>query len=149
MKRVIFLDIDGVLTSARVMPAFNKFDTHAVDYLKWICYKADAKIVISSTWRYKKNALEIFTKWLGADLHEAWCTPNLREMKAVIRGDEINAWLYRHQDVSEFAILDDDEDFYDFQKPFLVKTCSFNGVLFEHWEKLREMFGIKIGQEKD
>lgn len=41
-----------------------------------------------------------------------------REWDHTLRGDEINAWLKDHPEVTKYAILDDDCDFYDDQPLF-------------------------------
>ncbi len=62
--RVIFLDIDGVLNSHRTAAAYReplmrKLDPVSVKLLHRIVSKADAKLVISSTWRLDPDWLTL------------------------------------------------------------------------------------------
>jgi hypothetical protein len=84
--------------------------------------KTGARIVISSTWRHH-NSVDRFKKMfqlyglkpgriIGA-------TPDIRSIGS-IRGDEVNAWLNDHPEVTRFVCLDDDGDFHADQN--LVQT---------------------------
>jgi len=57
--KIIFLDIDGVLNvcSMERDEYGSLFHKHFEDNLRWIIDQTDAKIVISSTWRF--SGLEI------------------------------------------------------------------------------------------
>lgn len=143
---VIFLDIDGVVTSARDN-GFRDFNLHVVHWLRFLCQESGAKIVISSTWRHSHN--EVFWKTIfGEYLHSDWRTPSgERRLEnglyvSRIRGDEIAKWLAANLDVTSYWILDDDSDFRDEQKPFHIKTDAYNGMLFESFMQLRD--GLKI-----
>ena len=118
---VVFLDIDGVLTSYKETP--GSYLTHSTDEygispscikaLKQVIQKKDAEIVISSSWRkvgYSKfgelnghkipNPLLQLKKELGSKiigLADSACS----KVEAVAR------WLDEH-DVDEFVVLDDD-----------------------------------------
>lgn len=143
---VIFLDIDGVVTSARDN-GFRDFNLHVVHWLRWCCEMSGAKIVISSTWRHSHDKA-FWQTIFGEHIHDDWRTPDgCRKEKSglwisPIRGDEIAEWLGEHPDVTAYWILDDDSDFCEDQKPFFIKTDGYNGMLFESFMQLRD--GLKI-----
>lgn len=143
---VIFLDIDGVVTSART--GFFNMDIYTVNFLRWICKKTGAKIVISSTWRYN-HGKEFWTTIFGEHLHPDYKTPDLCRKREsgvwtnVTRGQEIQAWLDRGTGAEKYLILDDDGDMLEHQKKSFIQTDSIDGMLTEHIIKVRDYFGIK------
>lgn len=52
MRKVIFLDIDGVLNTSYTKYRDEVLDDFRLDYLAKIVNKTHAKIVLTSTWRY-------------------------------------------------------------------------------------------------
>ena len=155
MKKIIFLDIDGVLNTERWYTQINKntpkdrfgyaFDPVAVDNLSKIIAESNADIVVSSSW-----------KCFGIDgMQEMWkernlpgkiidITPNnisddmllnmnLDELDEVaIRGHEIEEWLSLHgKNVSHYVILDDIDSFLNIQKTHLVLTNPIVGITEE------------------
>ena len=101
--KVIFLDIDGVLTTVLWASNFSEFNpvcTNAL--LKLLDADPDVRIVISSTWRggmdqpmgRLKEQLEKYS--LDKRLHEDWRTIRMWDSK---RGVEIREWLSRHPEV--------------------------------------------------
>lgn len=145
MSRVIFLDIDGVVTSAR--SAWYNFDPFVISFLRHLCKEGHIHIVISSTWRYhyKKDFWQtLFENYLHED-HE---TPYLLSKKLsqrACRGDEIQEWLNKHPDVTKYLILDDDSDMLDNQKPSFRRTDSINGMLFDDMVFMMDYFNVKVG----
>lgn len=131
--KVIFLDIDGVLNTN---DTFEKMDVDCVEsilidefrveYLKKIVEKTDAKIVLSSSmrWRFRKVGNEViavthhfapeFIKLLkkyGLALYDILPIITLENGKKVLRQDEIKMWLSLNNDVENFVILDDESSF--------------------------------------
>lgn len=151
--KIIFLDIDGVLTSART--GWMNWDIYATTFLKWACEQSGSKIVISSTWRCNRDR-KFFADIFGDEIiHEDWKTPwNLMDLKMNCRGDEIQAWLNNHPeipilpegypDVVSYIIIDDDADMLPSQMANLIKTDSMNGIVFENMEEIREELSIEI-----
>ena len=128
--KIIFLDIDGVLNSFQTQPKEeieNMFGIHKVlvERLNDVVRKTDAKVVLSSTWRHDKNWRKTM-KESGLDFKFLDKTPDLR---GEIRGNEIQKWLDKHQNVEKFCIIDDDSDMLPEQKHF--KTSIFLGGLTE------------------
>lgn len=144
--QVIFLDIDGVVTSSRDN-GFRDFNLHVVHWLRFVCEQSGAKIVISSTWRHSHNKA-FWETVFGEYVHDDWRTPDgCRKLESglyssPIRGDEIAEWLTGHPEVTDYVILDDDSDFRDDQKANFIKTDAHNGMLFDSLMDLRERLGV-------
>jgi spore maturation protein CgeB len=116
--KVIFLDIDGVLTTSRYKaPTGSKqsFDPVSVAMLNGIVEKTGAKIVISSDWRkvYTLNQIRSIFKQNGVVDAIVGATPTFPE-RTVMRGLEIQEYMDKSMNnskpVEEFIILDDEED---------------------------------------
>jgi len=162
MSKVIFLDIDGpimtprsallhVMTEGMKTPlhefskdflasAQEKFwlpDPVAVILITKLAEDNDAKIVISSTWRSHKNFIETDLPMLGFDkslLHEDWATPRFSE-SGVRREDEINAWLEKHPEVTQFITIDDEVLDFDTH----IQVCGDNGFLLDNYNQALEI----------
>jgi hypothetical protein len=133
--KIIFLDIDGVLNVyGQGYDKFGQlFHKHFEDNLKWIIEETEAKIVISSTWRFA--GLE--------RMQEMWRERNLpgevidvttdlalyqdsgENYERVERGHEIQEWIDEHQtEVTHYLILDDDNDMLISQQGNFVRTSN-------------------------
>jgi len=99
----------------------------------------NAKIVISSLWRLvakKQLAIELKKSNLAKYLHNDWSTPILEPPN---RGKEIKMWLYSHPDISNFIIIDDDEDVLPEHNSKFIKTTMAEGFQAIHYYKAREI----------
>jgi hypothetical protein len=147
---VLFLDIDGVLNSARSCLAsrgypltlepshLEKFDWVAVALVRRICETTGAKIVLSSMWRLHLPHDQI-GKALDLPIIDA--TPYL----GVHRGHEIAAWLARQQPAPErYAIVDDDGDMLPEQMSCFVHTDGREGLTYANAVRLAELLGGSI-----
>jgi len=136
--KVIFLDIDGVLN---VIPQGRDkygsiFHQNFIDNLERLINETDAKIVISSTWRF--SGLESMQNmWKDRNLpgEVIDITPDCADIvesdsndtefyDLVERGHEINEWLKKHPEVEKYVILDDDNDMLKSQQEFFVRTVN-------------------------
>ena len=149
---IIFLDIDGVLNGYNfwdllgwnIISKFNSnklkgwyrnitepFGVHErkVKRLAKIVHKTDAKVVISSCWRFglqsnnlsyaQRKLLDLFDKY---DIKIYGYTPRSESGK---RDEEIKAWLSKHKEVNKFIILDDENfDLQCFMEKELIQTSS-------------------------
>lgn len=138
--KIIFLDFDGVLTnnkcSARLFeegkPTSDKygelFDPKAVDLLNHIIDETNAKVVISSSWRYLGLA-KLQELWQERGLHgqvidmtslhavdEFILENGLKWLENGVEGNEMSSprsmeiewWLrYRKDNIANYVILDD------------------------------------------
>lgn len=152
--KVIFIDIDGVLnedsTPTRTKSRVMFIDQEKLLRLKQIVEATQAKIVLSSTWRYDRDdpryngdfleLREVFQK-VGLEFYSY--TPV--DAIGIRRGMEIKAWLGMHPEVDQYIILDD--ELFDFEErgllPRLIKTAFWDGGLTE--EHMQE--AIKLLQE--
>jgi Swiss Army Knife RNA repair-like protein len=95
-RRVIFLDIDGVLAPIRQWDRYGDLDPACIQVLNEIVESAGADVVVSSTWRYGKTASEL-QEILEAQGFTGWVldkTPTGE--RGADRGEEIAAWLAEH-----------------------------------------------------
>lgn len=162
MKKTIFLDIDGVLNSARSCefyhqknnkngfggffnegeePSFEnvKFDLECVCNLRNIILTTNCQIVISSTWR-KSFFVDTFNKIFklyGLPQCVVGTTPVLYTFK-LTRGNEIKKYIDENQ-INDYIIIDDDGDMLDEQKPFFIRTKHSIGLSSDDAKKAIEI----------
>lgn len=134
MRKIIFLDIDGVLNTKYWYSQMDRntpkdkygymFDPVSVDNLEKIIKRTEAGIVISSSWRFMGLSV-MLDMWEERKLpgRVIDVTPNSFSDDLLlttdldnddimdIRGQEIKEWLMRRgADVSNYVILDDMND---------------------------------------
>ena len=140
---IIFLDIDGVMNSDNYYKSvitkkpFSRFDPTSVKIIKNLINEFDAKIVISSLWRFamkKELAKELKSNALVKHLHNDWSTPVLQPSH---RGKEIKLWLDMHPEITNFLIIDDDNDILEEHRSKFIKTDILDGLQAEHYYKAR------------
>lgn len=99
--KVIFLDVDGVLNSdeyfnsikdQKINTIENQIDINKVKLLKQAVNTTGAKLVLSSSWRYTKNANNLKALLLNYGMIVD-STPFLNNE----RGKEIKKWLDEHK----------------------------------------------------
>lgn len=134
MERVVFLDIDGVLTTKKSRSAFgyDGFGRSAVEAMQSLLVRAEpTRIVVHSSWRRLPRPPEIYAPSMGAFYfwdHEIWfdiCKKNrLPELTEVPhedapfkfssnRGHDIRWWIDDNwQDDWRGVVLDDESDLY-------------------------------------
>lgn len=141
--KVIFLDIDGVLN---VIPQGHDehgaiFHPHLVENLKSIVEATGAKVVISSYWRHSGLA-KMEAMWRDRELpgEMIGITGNRLDLDCFTlqRGTEIQEWLDKHPEITDYVILDDDGDMLPHQWPHFV-MCSEN---FDHPDKVDYGYGL-------
>ena len=139
MKKIIFLDFDGVLNTGYYQGLLKHqgqpwqdeygafFDPKAVKQLKRIIDATDADIVVESSWKY-----------LGLDaMKELWEVRNLPgtiiditpSLLAKNKGVEIASWLskYAKQDI-RYVIIDDEYVILDSQMSHFILTNPYEGI---------------------
>jgi hypothetical protein len=141
--KILFLDIDGVLNSSRSCEAYGDyphsyskyelFDDVAVNLIRKICTEHNVSVVLSSTWRYDKKWTRL-TETLKLPIIDI--TP--RKLSSQ-RGEEIQMWLNDHQEVSKYAIIDDDGDMLPQQWLNFVQTNRINGMSYQNFQQLNEI----------
>lgn len=117
--KVLFLDIDGVVNSVKNFNPGKQevypLDRYCAFLVGRIQLQTGCKVVLSSSWRHDPKAVQSVSQSV-VELFDI--TPTLGKY----RGDEVQAWLDKHPEVTKYAILDDDMDFYVYQAPNFFKT---------------------------
>ena len=152
MRKIIFLDIDGVLNTQDWHSRMTKdtprdefgwaFDPVAVENLGHVVKETGASIVISSSWKFLGLA-KLREMWKIRNLpgtilditpntvsDEVLLNANLDEMElGVCRGNEIKEWLSKHKgEVSNYVIIDDFDDMLPEQEDHVVLTDTLIGI---------------------
>lgn len=159
--KILFLDIDGVLNGIEtferqhrrweaaaaqghepVVVMQDMIDPLMLGRILDVIKRTGCKVVISSTWRgwldTPPDDKILENIGLAPFIHEDWRTGFDPKR---FRGNEIAEWLSNHPEVSTFAIVDDDTDMLDSQRPFFVKTDCETGIQPEEVEKLVDILG--------
>lgn len=147
--KFIFLDIDGVMNSwfSEVSDKHESlaFDPKAVENLKYILDKTDAKIVVSSTWRIGETVEtlknRIFSHY-GLDSYVVGTTPIYNETPRGIEISDFLATLHKLA-IEGIVILDDDSDMEDL-KEYHVKVNRKYGLSREDAEKAIDILNRHI-----
>jgi dsDNA-binding SOS-regulon protein len=142
MRKVVFLDFDGVLHrlttgTFRKLPLFCEF----------LRQNEDVSIVISSTWRLQ-YPLEELREFFEADVRDQIIdvTPDLTVSAGLIalgatRCEEISNWLARNRDVTRWAILDDESGLFKNHRDRLVLTDASEGLVPANLAALSALLG--------
>jgi hypothetical protein len=141
MDKIIFLDIDGVLNSKEFygdnIDNYNAeidfpdcdIDQNAVNTLKEIVLKTNAKVVISSTWRH--NYYAFLVARLGKEGIEVISKTGKNDCSDCVRGNLIAKWLNDNgynRNFDRYVILDDDRDMLLCQKNNFIHIDSKFGL---------------------
>jgi len=146
MKKIVFLDIDGVLNSYRSVIAYGvypidntsseNFDMVAVGLIREACKKCHAQIVLSSTWRLYRGWENLKTV---LDLPIIDKTP---KKLSSIRGEEIWLWLDENK-VDKYVIVDDSTDILKCQQSYYVQVDPYEGLAWKDYAKILKILGIE------
>ena len=160
-RRVLFLDVDGVLNHREWLRVHGRqnvsteewrqarhrahLDPACVARLERVITSTGCVLVLSSSWRYSLSTEEMEARLRERGAPSARVigeTPKgLPRASGLIaaprRGEEIGAWLAQHS-IDSFAIVDDDEDIDPFMDR-LVRTSFESGLQDEHVNRLVEM----------
>lgn len=149
MKKVIFLDIDGVLNHEdyykwryeeitvnhkQFSYPYSEFSPDSIKQLNRILKETDAEIILSSSWRFDDfDYLNNLFKELGIEKPIVDVTPSLYNVfnSSLCRGKEIDKFLSEHPDIDRYVILDDDSDMEPHQFDYFVKTNAYKDGLNE------------------
>ena len=165
MKKILFLDIDGVLNTERqhdrcvnegIAPVDGfgyAFDPIAVANLKRIVKQTGAYIVISSSWKFwGLDAMQ--QMWANRNLPGKVIdvTPNNMSDEMLLsvdleymdipagKGSEIKEWLStKDHDVIDYAILDDLPDMLPEQESHFVQTDPRVGITKDDADRIIEI----------
>lgn len=134
-KKVLFLDIDGVLNNSASLAEGVHIIPEKCLLVRDVCWRTGAKIVISSTWRSDRSLDELqrIFRLMGLGGLIVDVTPWHKEGP---RGDEIAHWLRDNTKTRQYAIIDDDADMLEKQMPYFVKTEFRVGISTFERDKL-------------
>ena len=129
--KVIFLDFDGVINDYL---SFNQVNEKNAEVLKRIIAETDAKVVVTSSHKYRWQRNNSTTSMLnnyyvkslkekGIDIFD--CTPLVN----CEREQEILKYLENHPEVTEFVILDDD---------YIIKSLKDHEIFIDLQAGLKE-----------
>jgi hypothetical protein len=108
-RRVVFLDIDGVLAPIRQWDRYGDLDPGCIRVLNEIVGGAGADVVVSSTWRHGKTVTELQEMLEAEGFIGCVIDKTPTGGPGADRGDEIAAWLAGHA-VAGYVIIDDHGD---------------------------------------
>lgn len=138
MRKILFLDIDGVVNSEETFKKNTQRDHHGIDpYLAFLVGKIQldtgCEVVLSSSWRGSEENHKIIKQQVVdfIDITPRCCTG--------VRGAEIHQWLSRnlkgfsstYDGDFRIAILDDDSDMLLWQQPHFFQTSWKVGITEE------------------
>ena len=118
MRRIIFLDIDGVLNSVKYdrerTDKEGNIDETRMVLLKELVDSTNAEIVLSSSWRKHWSIDDDKCDHIGIDLNSTFQKYGLKisdktpVLSALERSIEIQTWLDEHLcEIQSFVIIDD------------------------------------------
>lgn len=125
-RRVIFLDIDGVVAPIRRWDRYEDLDPACIQVLNEIVSSGDAEVVVSSTWRHGKTIAELQAMLDAAGFTGRVLDKTPSDIPGACRGDEIGCWLAEH-DVGGYVIIDDHADMGELRSR-LVQTHPAHGL---------------------
>ena len=108
-RRVIFLDIDGVLAPTRERDRYGEIDSACVRVLNEIVAQSGAEVVVSSSMRFGKSVAELQRMLEAHGFVGRVVDKTPTSLRGCTRGEEITAWLVEHP-VDGCVILDDHRD---------------------------------------
>lgn len=130
--KILFLDVDGILSLFGSGGGLYSLNRKRLKLLQEIIEDTGAKIVLSSTWRkdeYAIKRLKRALKYRNLEIYDV--TPDFSFQKngeRAYRGHEIESWLNKHEEVTNWVALDDDSDFLDSQLRNLVQADGTIGL---------------------
>jgi hypothetical protein len=125
-RRVIFLDIDGVLAPIRRWDRYGDLDPACIRVLNEITALSAADVVVSSTWRYGKTVAELQEMLVAAGFTGSVVDKTPIGAAGAARGEEIGAWLAEHT-VGGYVIIDDHFDMGELRR-HLILTHPAHGL---------------------
>ena len=108
-RRVVFLDIDGVLAPIRQWDRYGDLDPACIQVLNEIVACGEADVVVSSTWRHGKTLAELQEMLEAQGFAGCVVDKTPTGVNGGKRGDEIAAWLTQNAVVG-YVIIDDHAD---------------------------------------
>ena len=158
MAGFIFLDFDGVLNTNQYQAELAisgeqssdmygpLFDPHAVRQLRRLIERTEAKIIVTSSWRFIHSIGKIKELWkyseLPGEVHKVIQTEN----EFSDRGIDI---LSCDIDGAQFVIIDDENDYPPELQWHLIQTSPIKGLSFRDVEKAISILNNKSYEQEN
>jgi hypothetical protein len=163
MRKLLFLDVDGVLNSDAFYSTKNQakrmkeiqekhpymdrtrvyqvscFDPIAVANLNKIIKETGCELIVSSSWRFTTGLRELF-KYVGIEAEISGITGICASR---YRGDEIQEFLDQQTEPYVYCILDDDGDMLEWQLKNFIQTDWRVGLVESDVDKAIEILNNK------
>lgn len=145
----IFLDVDGVLNNEASAKLSSKqiYDLSAENTIRFqdliniMQVRYSPTIVLSSSWRYTSNGVNVLKKHLAQYNLHIDDVLDLRRLSC--RGEEIKSYCQNHGIIKESVlILDDDSDMGDMADRH-IKTYVRDGLTYREVEQSLILIGLK------
>lgn len=124
------------------------------EWLSEWCNETNTKICISSTWKHHfgtEGYVSTPEKWADA-LSELGFKEGtfvgITGDRRTLRGEEIQDWLDKHPEVTDYAILDDDSDMMEHQFSKFHHCDSWFGLTPNHLYRINRQFENKSSYER-
>jgi len=148
-ERVVFLDFDGVFTiTSDGVFCKDYVNRRAISLLNSVFEKTKAKIVVSSSWRVGEDRVRLNAyldlAGIRGKLHLDFKTTS---KGSGFRGEQVKEWLSRHPEVEQYAIVDDETDFFDDQLKNLVHVDMYEGFGGRDCARLLSVFGLAVDKD--
>lgn len=142
MRKILFLDFDGVLHSDNCTTPFSKLEL----FESYLAQMPTVEVVISSAWReaYTLDQLRgLFNSLLSSRIIDI--TPILADISYDIGGrqTEIETYLYSNnlsEDNTTWIAVDDMKEFFEPDCPYLLRVNSNHGFGDEHGKILLQWY---------
>ena len=146
MRRVCFLDVDGVLNSERFFErtgrqdrfgvGSDRLDPEALARLDRVLEATGAEVIVCSSWRYAVSPRELAQMMAEVGFKHPERVVGQTEHSAhesdTPRGDEVRDWLAMERErceveperepVTSYCIIDDDDEFDGEQQDYYIQT---------------------------
>ena len=141
MKKLIFLDIDGVLNiSEKVYSTIREVEPELVQRFNMMINDHDYYFVLSSIWKNLENygfgpTIETLRD-IGLDTSRYIGSTPTTKLYNVARGDEIYEWLRDYDDIIESYVIVDNNDISDNLRHRFIKIDDKVGLTEEDVETI-------------
>lgn len=123
---------------------------------KWLsefCNENDIKICVSSVWKnHFGNEKGRIPEWWGEALSKLGFKENtfvgITGKRKKLRGEEIQEWLNQHDNIEDYAILDDDSDMLDEQFKHFHHCDNYFGLTPNHLYRINRQFNKQSNYQK-
>lgn len=129
MKRILFLDVDGVLNHKKSV-SFYALSRAKLRLLRKIHEEVPYSVVLSSTWRFGAkhfHKIKLALEFRGIPLISKTVRADHYDLAGTERGYEIDHWL-KFNSWDSYCIVDDDGDMLEYQYPHFVQTNGEVGL---------------------